>query len=75
MAGPTIQVDLPTPPQRFDVTGVAADGQERQVFMVHRAVLGSLERSMDALIETTQVRFLCGWLRCKLWLFPLPTVT
>ncbi len=48
--GPTIQVDFNLP-QRFDVKYVAPDGQERQVFMVHRAVLGSLERFMGCLIE------------------------
>ncbi|MBI2958139.1 MAG: threonine--tRNA ligase [Chloroflexi bacterium] len=48
--GPTIQVDFNLP-HRFDVTYVAADGKEKQVFMVHRAVLGSLERFMGCLIE------------------------
>ncbi|MBI2858051.1 MAG: threonine--tRNA ligase [Chloroflexi bacterium] len=48
--GPTIQVDFNLP-QRFDVRYVAQDGQDKQVFMVHRAVLGSLERFMGCLIE------------------------
>ncbi|MBI2854350.1 MAG: threonine--tRNA ligase [Chloroflexi bacterium] len=48
--GPTIQVDFNLP-QRFNVTYVAADSKEQQVFMVHRAVLGSMERFMGCLIE------------------------
>ncbi|MEW6033820.1 MAG: threonine--tRNA ligase [Chloroflexota bacterium] len=64
--GPTIQVDFNLP-QRFDVTYVAADGQERQVFMVHRAVLGSLERFMGCLIEHYAGAF-------PVWLAPVQAV-
>ncbi len=48
--GPTIQVDLNLP-RRFDVTYIAEDGERHQVIMVHRAVLGSLERFVGGLIE------------------------
>jgi len=48
--GPTIQVDFNLP-QRFDVTYAAEDGTEKQVAMVHRVVLGSMERFMASLIE------------------------
>jgi threonyl-tRNA synthetase len=48
--GPTIQVDFNLPP-RFDVTYVGEDGQEHQVVMVHRTVLGSMERFLATLLE------------------------
>ena len=48
--GPTIQVDFNLP-QRFDVNYIGADGQEHTVAMVHRTVLGSMERFLASLIE------------------------
>jgi threonyl-tRNA synthetase len=48
--GPTVQVDFNLP-QRFDLTYTAEDGKERTPVMVHRAILGSLERFIGALIE------------------------
>ena len=46
----TIQFDFNLP-RRFDVNYVGSDGQEHQVFMVHRALLGSMERFFATLIE------------------------
>jgi len=48
--GPTVQVDLNLP-NRFDVNFVGEDGQRHKAIMVHRAVLGSLERFCGGLIE------------------------
>lgn len=48
--GPTIQVDLNLP-KRFDVNYTGADNQEHNVVMVHRTVLGSMERFVGGLIE------------------------
>jgi threonyl-tRNA synthetase len=48
--GPTIQVDFNLP-QRFEANYIGEDGQEHQVVMVHRTVLGSMERFMACLIE------------------------
>ena len=48
--GPTIQVDFNNP-QRFNVNYIGEDGAEHQVVMVHRTVLGSMERFMACLIE------------------------
>ena len=48
--GPTIQVDFNLP-QRFDVNYIGEDGSEHQVVMVHRTVLGSMERFMACVIE------------------------
>jgi threonyl-tRNA synthetase len=48
--GPTIQVDFNNP-QRFHVTYIGEDGQEHFVAMVHRTVLGSMERFFASLIE------------------------
>lgn len=48
--GPTVQVDLNLP-NRFDVNYIGEDGQRHKAIMVHRAVLGSLERFVGGLIE------------------------
>jgi threonyl-tRNA synthetase len=48
--GPTVQVDFNLP-QRFNANYIGEDGQEHQVVMVHRTVLGSMERFMACLIE------------------------
>lgn len=48
--GPTIQFDFNLP-RRFDVKYKGADGQEHYVYMVHRALLGSMERFMGCLTE------------------------
>ncbi|MFQ5701645.1 MAG: threonine--tRNA ligase [Acidobacteriota bacterium] len=46
----TIQVDF-TMPERFDLRYAAPDGGEGRPAMIHRAMLGSLERFMGILIE------------------------
>ena len=48
--GPTIQVDFNLP-ARFDVNYIGQDGSEHQVVVVHRTVLGSMERFLACLIE------------------------
>ena len=64
--GPTIQVDFNLP-QRFDVNYVGEDGLEHQVVMVHRTVLGSMERFMACLIEHYAGAF-------PVWLSPVQVV-
>jgi len=61
--GPTIQVDFNLP-QRFNVTYIGEDGQEHLVAMVHRTVLGSMERFLASLIEHYGGAF-------PVWLAPL----
>ena len=46
----TIQVDFNLP-DRFDLTYAGEDGAQHRPFMVHRALLGSLERFFGLLIE------------------------
>ncbi len=46
----TIQVDFNLP-RRFNITYVGPDGKEHLVVMIHRALLGSIERFMGILIE------------------------
>ncbi len=46
----TIQFDFNLP-ERFNMTYVGEDGKEHQPYMVHRALLGSLERFFGILIE------------------------
>ena len=48
--GPTIQVDFNLP-QRFDVCYIGEDGLEHSVVMIHRTVLGSMERFLACLVE------------------------
>ena len=46
----TIQVDYNLP-ERFDLTYVGQDGERHRPVMVHRAIMGSLERFIGVLIE------------------------
>jgi len=46
----TIQFDFNLP-ERFDLSYIGEDGKEHQPYMVHRALLGSLERFFGILIE------------------------
>jgi len=46
----TIQFDFNLP-ERFDMHYIGEDGKEHRPFMVHRALLGSLERFFGVLIE------------------------
>ena len=46
----TIQFDF-NEPERFDMSYVDADGKQKRPYMVHRALLGSLERFFGVLIE------------------------
>ncbi|MBM3153796.1 MAG: threonine--tRNA ligase [Chloroflexi bacterium] len=64
--GPTIQVDFNLP-QRFDVNYIGDDGAEHQVVMVHRTVLGSMERFMACLVEHYAGAF-------PVWLSPVQVV-
>ena len=58
----TIQFDF-NMPERFGITYVGVDGQEHCPYMVHRALLGSLERFFGVLIEHYAGAF-------PLWLAP-----
>jgi threonyl-tRNA synthetase len=58
----TIQFDF-NEPERFQMAYVGEDGQEHQPYMVHRALLGSLERFFGILIEHYAGAF-------PLWLAP-----
>jgi threonyl-tRNA synthetase len=64
--GPTCQVDLNLP-VRFDINYIGEDGKEHRVVMVHRTVLGSMERFIGGLIEHYAGAF-------PLWLAPLQAV-
>jgi threonyl-tRNA synthetase len=46
----TIQLDMGMP-ERFDLNYTGVDGQDHRVIMLHRAILGSLERFIGILIE------------------------
>lgn len=59
----TIQFDF-NEPERFDMTYVGPDGEQHRPYMVHRALLGSLERFFGVLIEHYGGAF-------PLWLAPV----
>jgi len=59
----TIQFDF-TLPERFDLAYVGEDGKEHRPYMIHRALLGSMERFMGTLIEHFAGAF-------PLWLAPV----
>lgn len=46
----TIQFDFNLP-ERFDLIFVGADGQQHRPYMIHRALMGSIERFFGVLIE------------------------
>ena len=54
--GPTIQFDFNLP-KRFDLNYVGQDGNRKKVVMIHRTVLGSLERFVGGLIEQFSASF------------------
>ncbi len=62
----TIQFDFNLP-RRFDMTYVGEDGQEHRPYMVHRALLGSMERFFGVLIEHYGGAF-------PVWLSPVQAV-
>ncbi|HSQ97103.1 MAG TPA: threonine--tRNA ligase [Rickettsiales bacterium] len=62
----TIQVDMNLP-ERFHISYIGEDGQKHQPIMLHRALLGSIERFMGILIESTEGKF-------PLWLNPVQAV-
>jgi threonyl-tRNA synthetase len=62
----TLQVDFVLP-ERLDATYVAEDGVRKRPVMLHRAILGSMERWIGILIEQYSGRF-------PLWLAPVQGV-
>ena len=48
--GPTIQVDFNLP-ERFDVNYIGEDGERHRAVMIHRTLLGSMERFVGGLVE------------------------
>lgn len=64
--GPTLQLDLNLP-ERFDVNYIGEDGKEHRVIILHRTVLGSMERFIGGLLEHYAGAF-------PPWLAPLQAV-
>jgi len=59
----TIQFDFNLP-ERFEMTYIGSDGQKHRPYMIHRALLGSIERFVGVLIEHYEGRF-------PVWLAPV----
>jgi len=64
--GPTIQVDFNLP-QRFNVCYIGEDGLEHNIVMIHRTVLGSMERFLACLTEHYGGAF-------PVWLSPVQSI-
>jgi threonyl-tRNA synthetase len=64
--GPTIQVDFNLP-EKFDLNYIAEDGGKKRPVMIHRVVLGSMERFLGALIEHYAGAF-------PLWIAPIQVI-
>ncbi|MDQ3612737.1 MAG: threonine--tRNA ligase [Chloroflexota bacterium] len=64
--GPTIQVDFNLP-ERFDVNYIGEDGERHRVAMIHRTLLGSMERFVGGLIEHYAGAF-------PVWLAPVQAI-
>ncbi len=62
----TIQCDF-TLPERFDLTYVGSDGEKHRPIMLHRVILGSIERFIGVLIEHYAGSF-------PLWLSPVQAI-
>lgn len=62
----TVQLDMNLP-ERFDLSYVGEDGEKHRPIMLHRAMLGSVERFMGVLLESTGGNL-------PLWLSPEPVV-
>ncbi len=62
----TIQFDF-NEPERFDITYIDEDSHKKRPFMVHRALLGSLERFFACLVEHYAGNF-------PMWLAPVQSV-
>jgi threonyl-tRNA synthetase len=62
----TIQCDF-TLPERFDLSYIGADGEKHRPVMLHRVILGSIERFMGVLIEHHAGAF-------PVWLSPVQAV-
>lgn len=62
----TVQLDFNLP-ERFDMEYVAEDGMRRRPIMIHRALLGSVERFFGVLIEHYEGKF-------PAWLAPVQVV-
>ena len=62
----TVQLDMNLP-ERFDLSYIGEDGERHRPVMLHRAMLGSIERFMGILLESTGGNL-------PLWLSPEPVV-
>lgn len=66
----TIQIDFNLP-ERFDVTFVNERGKKENVIMIHRALLGGLERFIGVLIEYYGGNFPFWLAPEQIWIIPI----
>jgi threonyl-tRNA synthetase len=66
----TIQFDFNLP-ERFDMTYTGSDGEAHRPFVIHRAIMGSLERFIGVLIEHTAGKFPLWYAPVQLKVIPV----
>ena len=66
----TIQLDFAMP-ERFDVTYVDKDGKQKRPIIIHRTVIGSIQRFMGVLIEHYGGAFPLWLSPEQVWILPL----
>lgn len=66
----TIQVDFNLP-EKFNITFVNERGEKEQAIMIHRALLGSLERFIGVLIEHYSGAFPLWLAPEQIWIIPI----
>ena len=66
----TIQVDFNLP-ERFDITYINQKGKKERPIMIHRALLGSLERFIGVLIENFSGAFPLWLSPEQIWIIPI----
>ncbi len=66
----TVQCDF-NPPERFDLSYTDSDGQHKRPIMLHRAILGSMERFVGGLIEHFGRRFPFWYTPVQVALIPI----
>lgn len=66
----TIQFDF-NEPERFDMSYTGSDGEAHRPYMIHRAIMGSLERFIGVLIEHTAGKFPLWYAPVQLKVIPV----
>ena len=64
----TIQLDF-TMPECFDLSYIGEDGMKHRPVMLHRTILGSVERFLEFLLSIPPGLYRYGYLQCRWWFY------